>query len=132
MHWDQLIKAEHVRERLAKLADIRCLSFAGACVTHALERFSDDETLARLDHVTSANEAMQLFWSSFPPAAPAARRQVLLLEPLIPDDDADDKAAALPGRYDLVMATIFAHECAEQGGTGKAIDAAGHAYQAIV
>lgn len=131
MYWDHVLHAERVRDRLAALTAARRISFAGACVTHVLQHFLDNPGLASLEHVAMVNSAMLAFWKSFPPDQQLAERQVLLLEPSIPDDDAHEPDSLLPGRYDLVMAAIFAHECAASRGVKPAVDAAAHAYQAI-
>lgn len=131
MYWDHVLRTERVRDRLAALTPPKRISFAGGCVTHVLQHFLGDPELARLEHVAVVSSAMLAFWEPFPPKRQLAERQVLLLEPSIPDDDAHEPDNILPGRYDLVMAAIFAHECAASGDVKPAVDAAGHAYQAI-
>lgn len=132
MYWDHVVQGERVRDRLAALTPAKRISFAGGCLTHALQPFLDSPELVRLQHVAVVNSVMLAFWKSFPPDRQRAERQVVVLEPSIPDDDANDRDSLLPGRYDLVMAAIFVHECAASGGVKQAVDAAGHAYQAIV
>lgn len=131
MHWDEITKHERMAERLRKLPKPKIVSFAGGCVTHALERFQREETLRAAPFVTGTADALSGFWSDFRLRPQAATRQVLLLQPLVPNDDAGDEDALLPGRYDLVMAAIYACECADEPDAQKAFDAAAHAYQAI-
>lgn len=131
MQWDEVIKRERLAERLHRLPKSRVVSFAGGCAAHVLERFQEEPELGTAAFVTVIADAFKDFWSGFPIHAEAARRQVLLLQPLIPDDDAGDEDALVPGRYDLVMATIYACECAEKPDAQKALDTAAHAYQAI-
>lgn len=131
MHWDEVAKRERLIERLRKLSKAKVISFAGGCAAHVLERFQREQELQAAPFMTATADALKGFWCDFHSHPQEATRQVLILQPLIPDDDAGDEDAFLPGRYDLVMAAICACECVERPDAQKAFDAAAHAYQAI-
>ena len=131
MHWDEVTKRERLTKRLRRLSKPKIVSFAGGCAAHVLERFEREQSLQSTPYVRDVAGTLKRFWSDLRSSPQAAARQVLVLQPLIPDDDAGDEDALLPGRYDLVMAAIYACECAEKPDAEKALDAAAHAYQAI-